>query len=43
MAVTVQNLERTFLFNGAKLPDPNPESSVEQSLLMSVPGEHQVK
>jgi len=30
MAVTVQKLERIFLFNGAKLPDPNPEFSVEQ-------------
>jgi PRTRC genetic system protein C len=30
MAVTIQKLERTFLFNGAKLPDPNPEFSVEQ-------------
>jgi PRTRC genetic system protein C len=30
MVVTVQRLERTFLFNGAKLPAPNPEFSVEQ-------------
>jgi PRTRC genetic system protein C len=30
MPVTLQKLERTFLFNGAKLPDPNPEFSVEQ-------------
>lgn len=30
MAVTVEKLERTFLFNGAKLPDVNPEFSVEQ-------------
>ena len=30
MAVTLQKLERTFLFNGAKLPDPNPEFSVAQ-------------
>lgn len=30
MAVKIQKLERVFLFNGAKLPDPNPEFSVEQ-------------
>ena len=30
MPITVQKLDRTFLFNGAKLPDPNPEFSVEQ-------------
>jgi PRTRC genetic system protein C len=30
MAVKVEKLERVFLFNGAKLPDPNPEFSVEQ-------------
>ena len=30
MAVIVQKLERVFLFNGAKLPDPNPGFSVEQ-------------
>ncbi len=30
MAVTVEKLERTFLFNGAKLPDPNPAFTVEQ-------------
>ena len=30
MPVTVEKLERVFLFSGAKLPDPNPEFSVEQ-------------
>jgi hypothetical protein len=30
MAVRVEKLERVFVFNGAKLPDPNPEFSVEQ-------------
>jgi len=30
MAVTVEKLERTFLFSGAKLPDPNPAFTVEQ-------------
>ena len=30
MAVTVEKLERIFLFNGAKLPDVNPELTVEQ-------------
>jgi PRTRC genetic system protein C len=30
MAVEVKKLERVFLFNGAKLPDPNPEFTIEQ-------------
>ena len=30
MTVKVEKLERVFMFNGAKLPDPNPEFSVEQ-------------
>ena len=30
MTVKVEKLERIFLFNGAKLPDPTPEFSVEQ-------------
>lgn len=30
MAVKVEKLERVFLFNGAKLPDPSPEFTVEQ-------------
>jgi PRTRC genetic system protein C len=30
MTVKAEKLERTFLFNGAKLPDPNPEFTVEQ-------------
>jgi PRTRC genetic system protein C len=30
MAVTVEKLERIFLFNGARLPDVNPELTVEQ-------------
>jgi len=30
MPVQVQKLERVFLFNGAKLPDPNPTFTVEQ-------------
>jgi PRTRC genetic system protein C len=30
MAVTIEKLERTFLFSGAKLPDPNPAYTVEQ-------------
>lgn len=30
MTVKIEKLERTFLFNGAKLPDPNPEFSVGQ-------------
>jgi hypothetical protein len=29
MAVRVEKLERVFVFNGVKLPDPNPEFSVE--------------
>jgi PRTRC genetic system protein C len=30
MPVQVQQLDRVFLFNGAKLPDPNPVFTVEQ-------------
>jgi len=30
MAVGIENLERIFLFNGVKLPDPNPDFAVEQ-------------
>jgi PRTRC genetic system protein C len=30
MAVTIERLERLFVFNGVKLPDPNPDFSVEQ-------------
>jgi PRTRC genetic system protein C len=30
VAVKVEKLERVFMFNGAKLPDPNAEFSVEQ-------------
>ena len=30
MAVKVEKLERVFLFNGVKLPDPSPEFTVEQ-------------
>jgi PRTRC genetic system protein C len=30
MAVTIEKLERTFLFSGAKLPDPKPTHTVQQ-------------
>ena len=30
MSVKVEKLERVFLFNGTRLPDPNPEFSVEE-------------
>ena len=30
MPVQVEKLERVFLFDGVKLPDPNPDFSVEQ-------------
>jgi PRTRC genetic system protein C len=30
MTVKMEKLERVFLFNGSKLPDVNPEFSVEQ-------------
>jgi len=30
MTVKIEKLERVFLFNGSKLPDTNPEFSVEQ-------------
>jgi PRTRC genetic system protein C len=30
MTVKIEKLERVFLFNGSKLPDVNPEFSVEQ-------------
>jgi PRTRC genetic system protein C len=30
MTVKIEKLEHVFLFNGSKLPDVNPEFSVEQ-------------
>jgi PRTRC genetic system protein C len=30
MAIRIERLERLFLFNGVKLPDPNPDFTVEQ-------------
>jgi PRTRC genetic system protein C len=30
MAVKIEKMERVFLFNGAKLPDPNPAFTIEQ-------------
>ena len=30
MSVKIEALGRVFLFNGVKLPDPNPDFSVEQ-------------
>jgi PRTRC genetic system protein C len=30
MAIKVEKLERVFMFNGAKLPEVNPEFSIEQ-------------
>jgi PRTRC genetic system protein C len=30
MTVKIEKLERVFLFNGSKLPDVNPEFSIEQ-------------
>jgi PRTRC genetic system protein C len=30
MAMTIERLERLFVFNGVKLPDPNPDFTVEQ-------------
>jgi PRTRC genetic system protein C len=30
MPIKVEKLERVFLFSGVKLPDPNPEFTVEQ-------------
>jgi PRTRC genetic system protein C len=30
MAVRLERLERLFVFDGVKLPDPNPELTVEQ-------------
>jgi PRTRC genetic system protein C len=30
MPVKIEALERVFLFNGVKLPDPNPDFSAEQ-------------
>lgn len=30
MAVKIQKLKRVFMFNGAKLPDPGSELSIEQ-------------
>lgn len=30
MAIKVEKLAREFVFNGVKLPDPNPDFTVEQ-------------
>jgi PRTRC genetic system protein C len=30
MAMTIERLVRLFVFNGVKLPDPNPDFTVEQ-------------
>ena len=30
MKIKVEKLERVFLFNGVKLPDPSPDFTVEQ-------------
>jgi len=30
MALKIEKLERVFLFNGVKLPDPSPDFTVEQ-------------
>jgi PRTRC genetic system protein C len=30
MTVRIERLERMFAFNGVKLPDPNPDFTVEQ-------------
>jgi PRTRC genetic system protein C len=30
MAVKIEKLERLFVFNGVKLPDPNPDFTMEQ-------------
>jgi PRTRC genetic system protein C len=30
MTVKIEKLERVFLFNGVKLPDPSPDFTVEQ-------------
>jgi PRTRC genetic system protein C len=30
MAMTIERLERLFVFNGVKLPDPNPDFTVER-------------
>ena len=30
MTLRIEKLERVFMFNGVKLPDPNPDFTVEQ-------------
>lgn len=37
MAIKVQKLSREFSFNGVKLPDPNPDMTVEQVRTMYTP------
>ena len=32
MAVRIEGLERLFVFNGVKLPDPSPDFTVDQKL-----------
>jgi PRTRC genetic system protein C len=37
MSVTISSLEREFVFDGRRLPDPNPDFSVEQVREMYIP------
>jgi PRTRC genetic system protein C len=37
MPVSISTLERQFVFNGHRLPDPNPDFSVEQVREMYIP------
>lgn len=42
MPVTVEKLERQFVFDGAVLPDPDPNMSVEQVRDMYIPAHPEI-
>ena len=42
MSVKVSTLEREFVFDGRRLPDPNPNMSVEQVREMYIPAHPEI-
>lgn len=42
MSITVQKLEREFVFDGQALPDPTPDLTVEQVREMYIPAHPEI-
>jgi PRTRC genetic system protein C len=42
MSVSVSTLEREFVFDGSRLPDPNPNLSVEQVREIYIPAHPEI-